>query len=242
VATASWAEAAAAWPSPSAHDGNGTGEHGQGGLDLRTKVEEWQTPASDSFRSRGGERKDEQGLDQQARIWQTPNGQNFTSRKQAGDTERQPLLDQQATQWASPKSRDWKGGLGAVERQSPDLDKQAEHYFRPDPETPKHGSASSESAPTSHQQWITPRTENVKGSTQRLKQGSNESVESQAKEMMGPRKRLNPTFVSWLMGWPEGWLDLHNSASQETASYRCRLRRRLRYLLGASDGTCSRDD
>jgi hypothetical protein len=33
----------------------------------------WQTPATDSFRSRGGERKDEQGLDQQARgFWPTP--------------------------------------------------------------------------------------------------------------------------------------------------------------------------
>ena len=32
----------------------------------------WQTPGTDSFRSRGGDRKDEMGLDQQARHWPTP--------------------------------------------------------------------------------------------------------------------------------------------------------------------------
>lgn len=33
---------------------------------------EWQTPAADSFRSRGGDRREEMGLDQQARFWPTP--------------------------------------------------------------------------------------------------------------------------------------------------------------------------
>ena len=45
----------------------------------------WQTPGTDSFRSRGGDRKDEMGLDQQARRWdfpsfpdqQIPDGQTF---------------------------------------------------------------------------------------------------------------------------------------------------------------------
>ena len=32
----------------------------------------WQTPGVDSFRSRGGDRKEEMGLDQQARNWPTP--------------------------------------------------------------------------------------------------------------------------------------------------------------------------
>lgn len=33
------------------------------------QAEHWQTPAADSFRSRGGDRKDEMGLDQQARFF-----------------------------------------------------------------------------------------------------------------------------------------------------------------------------
>tara|TARA_R110000787_G_scaffold33740_1_gene88157 strand:- start:455 stop:847 length:393 start_codon:yes stop_codon:yes gene_type:complete len=28
--------------------------------------------------------------------------------------------------------------------------------------------------------------------------------------------RLNPKFVEWLMGWPEGWVGLTNSASSAT--------------------------
>lgn len=42
-------------------------------LNLQDQVALWQTPATDSFRSRGGDRKGEQGLDQQARgFWPTP--------------------------------------------------------------------------------------------------------------------------------------------------------------------------
>ena len=86
----------ATWASPRTSDTNGAGSHGTGGIDLRTQVgrwptpgandhkgsakdgqrrgqldeateQKWQTPATDSFRSRGGDRKDEMGLDQQAR-------------------------------------------------------------------------------------------------------------------------------------------------------------------------------
>ncbi len=76
------------WSSPRTSDTNGAGQHGAGGVDLRTQVDawptpgateredslpdqaaHWQTPATDSFRSRGGDRKDEMGLDQQARVF-----------------------------------------------------------------------------------------------------------------------------------------------------------------------------
>ena len=86
------------WASPRTSDTNGAGPHGAGGVDLRTQVDSWptpgandykgsaregqrrgqldeateqhwQTPATDSFRSRGGDRKDEMGLDQQARVF-----------------------------------------------------------------------------------------------------------------------------------------------------------------------------
>jgi len=56
-----------------------------GGIDLEGAAELWQTPAVDSFRSRGGDRKDEMGLDQQARI-----------------------------AWVTPTSRDWKGANSEI--------------------------------------------------------------------------------------------------------------------------------
>lgn len=88
------------WPTPRAEDSESTGAHrdtpdtltsatrhwqtpraiygaGHAGMEdeshLTGQAINWQTPATDSFRSRGGDRKDEMGLDQQARThWATP--------------------------------------------------------------------------------------------------------------------------------------------------------------------------
>ncbi len=62
------------WPSARTEDGESCGNH-PGAVDSLTgAVRQWQAPATDSFRSRGGDRKDEQGLDQEARNWPTPFG------------------------------------------------------------------------------------------------------------------------------------------------------------------------
>ena len=65
------------WPTPAATEprqGFQDRTRGMKGTQesLTTVVTNWQTPGTDSFRSRGGERKDEMGLDQQARTWATP--------------------------------------------------------------------------------------------------------------------------------------------------------------------------
>lgn len=65
--------AAVSWPTPRAEDSESTGAHRETPDTLTSATRQWQTPATDSFRSRGGERKDEMGLDQQARThWATP--------------------------------------------------------------------------------------------------------------------------------------------------------------------------
>ena len=62
------------------------GREESGGGDLQAQAEQlWQTPATDSFRSRGGDRKDEMGLDQQARIaWPTPAARDYRSETGGG--------------------------------------------------------------------------------------------------------------------------------------------------------------
>lgn len=67
------------WPTPQAHDQTGAREknnflsdHHYKPHDLVMATDQWQTPATDSFRSSGGDRKDEMGLDQQARFFPTP--------------------------------------------------------------------------------------------------------------------------------------------------------------------------
>lgn len=53
------------------HGTDHTVKTGRGG-EFAAQATQWQTPAVDSVRSRGGDRKDEQGLDQQARFFPTP--------------------------------------------------------------------------------------------------------------------------------------------------------------------------
>lgn len=50
---------------------------GCGGGEFAKQANLWQTPATDSFRSRSGDRKDEMGLDQQARLFPTPNARDY---------------------------------------------------------------------------------------------------------------------------------------------------------------------
>ena len=47
------------------------------GVSLTDAISNWQTPGTDSFRSRGGERKEEMGLDQQARYFPSPAARDY---------------------------------------------------------------------------------------------------------------------------------------------------------------------
>ena len=54
---------------------------------------------------------------------------------------------------------------------------------------------------------------------------------------LGLVRRLNPAFVAWLMGLPWWWTNPEpiNCGRPETASYLCRQRRLLFYLLGGQN-------
>lgn len=76
----------------------------------------WQTPGADSFRCRGGERKDEMGLDQQARsmMWRTPTddsnrggAQDPAKRSEGGHAIN---LQDQALVWSTPRASDAEKG------------------------------------------------------------------------------------------------------------------------------------
>jgi len=75
------AEQAEHWGTPNAADaiaGNRRPD-GKRSPGLNTDAAQWQTPGTDSFRSRGGDRVNEMGLDQEARKWQSPQGRDFRS-------------------------------------------------------------------------------------------------------------------------------------------------------------------
>ncbi len=58
-------------PRVTTNGGHPTNKTGRGSS-IEDQESNWQTPATDSFRSGGGDRKNEMGLDQQAKQWPTP--------------------------------------------------------------------------------------------------------------------------------------------------------------------------
>jgi hypothetical protein len=81
---------------------------GQHGMNLATTAAMWPTPQTDSFRSRGGERRDEKGLDRMARDWPTPMA-NDGCKPSAGNR-RTADLTYAAGMWMTPTARDHKDG------------------------------------------------------------------------------------------------------------------------------------
>lgn len=107
--TDSLSGAVSAWPTPHGFQAG----NGPAGNEFSTMVRGWQTPATDSFRSRGGSRKDEMGLDQEARHWATPRSGEAKGGAYQRDHGRpgaeRDTLTGEASKWATPLSRDYAG-------------------------------------------------------------------------------------------------------------------------------------
>jgi len=132
---------------------------------LQEQATNWQTPGVDSFRSRSGDRKDEQGLDQQARTWPTPNVPNggrssSTSNYDEKGNKRQIDLGAATSAWATPTGHDIRSGKGTQSETC--LGDAARSLFSHlDPLTSTPGGESSPSDPTSPPLWRTPATTDV---------------------------------------------------------------------------------
>jgi hypothetical protein len=132
------------WPTPTEDNASTKSPY----PNLALEVTLWQTPGTDSFRSRGGDRKDEPGLDQQARFFPTPAARDYRTPNKRTYQERSETKKGEQLQ-------------NFVEHRFPSL---------PVPAI-QDGPPFSESVPIS-------------------------------------RRRLNPRFVEWLMGFPIGWTEL----------------------------------
>ena len=77
-------------------------------MNLATTAAMWPTPQTDSFRSRGGERRDEKGLDRMARDWPTPMA-NDGCKPSAGNRKTADLTHAVGL-WMTPTARDHKDG------------------------------------------------------------------------------------------------------------------------------------
>lgn len=157
------------WATPRAHDvhpGNATrvGRYGTtaGGRNLTDDVQLWQTPATDSFRSRGGDHRQEMGLDQQARkLWQTPraNEAKSSAYHQYNGVQVDTLTGQART-WPTPAARDCKGANGAAHQTNgtgrKHMDQLANFvtHGRPVPTTRTDGGTSSGQTPVLNPRFV----------------------------------------------------------------------------------------
>lgn len=134
------------------------------------------------------------------RNWSTPKatdgakggpGQSYGS----GGT---PPLPAQAAQWPTPAAQNWKGSSEASitraggKSRMDILHYRAEQGFtRPVPAIMPHGLPSSPHAPISRPLWAFMIASHGRAASKRILKGR-------------ARRRLNPLFVGWLMGWPIG--------------------------------------
>lgn len=125
------------WPTPRTQEGAKRTVEGptkyHDGDSLTDAIRDWQTPATDSFRSRSGDRRDEMGLDRQARLWATP------SAIIANDGET-------IHSWKARQKRNLAKHVNGNGMGTPLTIQAISHQAQA---TPPHGSESSPSAPTS---------------------------------------------------------------------------------------------
>ena len=109
-----------------------------------------------------------------------------------------PPLPAQAAQWPTPAAQNWKGSSEASITRADGksrmdiLHYRAEQGFtRPDPAIMPHGARCSLHAPISRRLWAFMIASHGRVVSRRILKGR-------------ARRRLNPLFVGWLMGWPIG--------------------------------------
>lgn len=225
--------------------------NGPDGNEFSVVARAWSSPRSEDGESCGNHPEATDSLTGAIDQWQTPAVEDFASRKQVGETERQPLLEGQAAQWSTPAERDYRTPNSAASlarrtgnaNRTQQLVNQVEHEFPcslPDPPTPPAGAGCLNAGQDSRPLWTTPSESTAiqghnepdghRGQTlvgqSRGQQWSYRSGESVPK--VGSERRLNPLFVTWLMGLPPAWNTVTMPCGQpEMASFREQWRRRL---------------
>ena len=168
-------------------------------------------------------------LPAQAAQWQTPVADDHASRLRGKINSRgEPKLSAQAIQWPTPAAQNWKGSSAASVTRADGksrmdiLHYRAEQGFtRPDPAITPHGLRRSRHAPISRPLWA-------------FMIASHGRVVSRRVLKARARRRLNPLFVGWLMGWPIGHALCACSATEFT-HWQLHMRGALSGLPMASD-------
>ena len=136
-------------------------------------------------------------LSDQARMWPTPQAADHKNMDSAG----QKMLSSEVKLWPTPNARDWKDSVNTV---PPSVGK-----------TRGHSLGMKVAEVQNQKMWPTPRASEWKGTgplgskshNHRLEKGYLDATVQERSQVSGS---LNPTWVEWLMGYPEGWTDLNH--------------------------------
>jgi hypothetical protein len=170
---------------------------------LALGIRNWSTPkATDGTKGGPGQSYGSGGtppLPAQAAQWQTPVADDQGDRLRGKINSRgEPKLSAQAIQWPTPAAQNWKGSSEASiiradgKSRMDILHYRAEQGFtRPNPATMPDGQRSLPHAPISRPLWAYLIALHGRAVSRRI-------LKARA------RRRLNPLFVGWLMGWPIG--------------------------------------
>lgn len=195
------------WPTAKAISGGANSNRkarGAGGPDLQEAAQNWTTPSS-SDGARGGtgvtENMSGSSLTQKVAQWPTPMAgtpaQNGNSAAGNNDFSRKAEALAKTINWPTPVKRIHKGSGAVITRKDgksrlDQLDYLAEQgFFHRDQVMPTHGRKSLLKARTLRPLWALMTASGSPGTLLRL-------WKTHAK------RRLNPLFVEWLMGWPSG--------------------------------------
>lgn len=223
----------------------------------------WQTPGTDSFRTRGGERSDEAGLDRQAKLWATPPTQDAANNGGPSQALRKTApLNKQACLWPTPLASDGsRGDRRADGERGASLVETTKNWQTPlavDADGPKMQRSGDNPRPSLRalvDSWPTPTTRDAASAARHttatgvMHPGTmlTDAIRSFRSSRPPPeistdgppssksRPVLNPRFVAMLMGWPIDWTNCTCSA---TAAYRSWLRSHS----AAFYAICSEDD
>lgn len=197
------------WPTPVANDDNKSSE-----AHLAIKV-----------RMKGGARTQPTSLQVVSQMWPTPHG------FQAGNGPDGNEFSTAVRQWATPRASDGVKGspnqCGGSGDQT--LSGQAANFATPTARIWRGGMAMTRKDGQIRLDMPDWQSESFSPPVHPIQHGRESSPNDQTS-----RRRLNPQFVEWLMGWPAGWTSIEPTACDAAAmaSWRCKLRSRLSSLLG----------
>jgi len=217
------------WQTPKAATGDYQYVNGEKFLNLEGEVKNWPSPRSEDSESCGNHPNAMDSLTgAAANLWNTPNSGQGGNSSRSGERIDEPLLRGQAVivrnlalAWPTLAARDFKGAKNELPT----------HNARPLNEVAKVWGT-----PSAHDRKSTPRE--VDHGIQLANQVAAFSPPAQLPTGEPSQKRsgrrLNPAFVSWLMGSPWYWTRAEpiSFAAQETASWRSKLLSRLLSLCG----------